>query len=246
MEKEKTKKEKEEVKEEKKDYTIEEKEQKRLKGISKFIYVIAKILKVFAVIGIVGVVLAMLVIPVVTLNVKSNKDESGSYVDIFDKKVYYERDEHEVSLFDKEQENDKLVIKTKGEVELFNKVIDYLEENDLVKITIFIEIELALLVAILVVEIMVLKRVHEFFKNIHEKNTPFMEENVDLLFNIGKLLIISFAITFVMSFISSLVVHNDLSIRSVSIAEILIVYVGAYIFKYGVKLQEETKGRIYS
>lgn len=242
----KEKEKKEEVKEEVKDYSIEEQDQKRLKGISKFIYVIAKILKVFAIIGIAGIAILMILIPVATSSIKSDKDDYGQYIKLFDHNFYYERSEEKVEFFEKDKEDDKIVIKAKSEIETFNKMLDYLEKNDLTKMTIFIEVELALVVAILVIEVMLLNRVRDFFINIREKSSPFIKDNVLLLQDIGKFLIISFVITFVMGCISSLVVNSDLSIRSVSIAEILIVYVALYIFRYGVKLQNETKGKIYS
>ena len=229
-----------------KDYSIEKEDQKRLKGISKFIYIVTKIVKVFAIIGIVGLIIAMIAVPIVTSNIKTEKQEDKNVLKVFDTNVYYTRSESRIELYEKDKIEDKTIIKSQDEVKTLNKVFDYLEENDMTKVTIFIEIEFVLFIAILIVEILILNKVYKFFKNIHDKSSPFIEENIDLLKNIGKLLIINIVITFVISMISSIILDSTININSGTIYEILGVFVLMYIFKYGYKMQKETKGKIYS
>ena len=252
MEKGKKKKETKEIvkeTEKAKDLSIEKQNQKRLKGISKFIYVFAKILKVFGIIGIVGVVIAMIAVPIVTSNIKTEKAEDGTNVlKLFDNDLYYKRTDTSFEFFEKDKVEDKTIVKSKSDVETLNRVFNYLEKNDMTKLNIFVEVELILVVAVLVVEIMVLNRVYSFFKNIHNENTPFMRENIDLLRSAGKLLIIALIISMIMGIGGSIVINSsvNISINFTSIFEILGVYALVYIFEYGYKLQNETKGKIYS
>jgi hypothetical protein len=237
------------VKEKTKDFSIEKEEQRKLKGISKFIYVCAKILKVFGIIGIVGVVIAMIAVPVVTSNIKTEKTKDGTNVlKLFDNDLYYKRTDTSFEFFEKDNIEEKTTIKSKSDVETLNRVFGYLEKNDMTKLNIFVEVELILVIAVLVVEIMVLNRVYSFFKNIRNESTPFMKENIDLLRSAGKLLIIALIISIIMGIVGSVVINSsvNISVNSTGIFEILAVYVLVYIFEYGYKLQNETKGKIYS
>lgn len=241
------KKEIKEEKETKKDYSIEEKDQKRLKGISKAIYIIAKICQVFAIIGIVGLLIAMIAVPIVTANVKITKIDDEKVIKIFDHDIYYRRTDDKFELYEiGDPSYDKIEVTNKRDVEKINKVFDYLEKNDLVLPTIIVEVEFALFVVILFLQVKVFKKLHKLFKNVYEKDTPFLEDNIELLKQTGKLLIISFIVSLVVSLISSIVFDASLSISTIGIMGILILYCGLYIFKYGYNLQKDTKGKIYS
>lgn len=247
------KKEKEEKKVEEKvttkDYSIEKQDQKRLKGISKFLYVVAKILKVFAIIGIVGIALVMLCIPIISSNIKTEKKENANVIKVFDNDIYYRRGEHNFEIFkldDNGNETEKTEIKTQGDINTLNEVFDYLEKNDYTKITVYAEIVLALVIVALVIEIKILNKVQDFFKNIYFKTTPFTEENVDLLEGIAKLSIIEFVIGGVISIVSAIFINRGTTVPMTSIFTIVVLYAFVYIFKYGYKLQKETKGKIYS
>lgn len=232
-----------------KDYSIEKKDQKRLKGISKFLYVIAKILKVFAIIGIVGIAIAMICIPIISANIKTEKKENANIIKVFDNDIYYRRGEHNFEIFkldDNGNEIEKTEIKTQGDINTLNEVFDYLEKNDYTKITIYAEIVLALVIVALVIEIKIVNKVYDFFKNIYDKTTPFTEENVDLLNEIAKLSIIEFIVGIVISFVSALFINTGTTIPMTNIFTIVVLYAFIYIFKYGYKLQKETKGKIYS
>lgn len=232
-----------------KDYSIEKKDQKRLKGISKFLYVIAKILKVFAIIGIVGIAIAMICIPIISANIKTEKKENANIIKVFDNDIYYRRGEHNFEIFkldDNGNEIEKTEIKTQGDINTLNEVFDYLEKNDYTKITIYAEIVLALVIVALVIEIKIVNKVYDFFKNIYDKTTPFTEENVDLLNEIAKLSIIEFIVGIVISFVSALFINRGTTIPMTNIFTIVVLYAFIYIFKYGYKLQKETKGKIYS
>ena len=239
------------VKEEKvvtKDYSIEEKSQSRLKLFSKIIAVLSKISEVLLVVGIVLILLAMIVVPIVWSSIKVNNKDNVKSVEIFGKQIIYERTSDKITIYEKDKEKDKTVIRDPDDVEALNTVIDYIEEKDLTKISLFIEVDLILITASLVVMVLITKNLNKLFNNINKEDTPFIEENHKLLSNVGKYLIIVLCISIVIGTFNSLVFNNTLSIsmNSTSIIEILVVYCLIYIFEYAYKLQKETKGRIYS
>ena len=229
-----------------KNYSIEKQDQKRLKGISKFFYIVAKIVKVFAIIGIVGMFIAMLCVPIITTNIKATKGEDIGTLKVFDNEFYYKRDEKNFEFYEKDKIEDKTVISSQRDIDALNKVFDYLEDNDLVKLTIFAEIEFVLIAVVLFIEFKIFKKVHDFFKNLHDESTPFIAENIELLKEIGKLLIVGVIVGFIIGVISTLVVGTSLFVSTTGILEILAVFVAMYIFKYGYKIQKDTKGKIYS
>ncbi len=240
-------KEKETKKEEKvKDYSIEEKHQSNLKGICKFIYIVAKIFRVFTIIGVVGVIIGMITIPILSANIKVNAKDEIKNVEIFGTKINYIREGNSIIIYENGKDEDKTEITDKSDVKIFNDIIDYIEENDLTKVSLILELELALVIASLFVSYFLLKKVEELFRNICEKETPFIKENIELLKGMTKLLIASLIISVVIGVINSFIFDTSNSLRIVSVAEILVVYCAIYIFEYGLKMQKETKGKIYS
>ncbi len=232
-----------------KDYSIEKKDQKNLKGICKFLYIVAKILKVCAIIGIVGLVIGMITVPIISTNIKTEKKENANVLKVFDNDIYYRRGERNFEVFKIDEEGkeiEKTEITTQGDINTLNEIFDYLEKNDYTKITIFIEVLLVLVLVALIIEIKILNKIHDFFKNIYDKTTPFIEENIDLLKGIAKLSIIEYIIGVVISVVSSIFINRTSSIVMTNVFEILVIFVLIYIFKYGYKLQNDTKGKIYS
>lgn len=228
-----------------KDYSLEKKDQKRLKGITKFLYILVKIIKVFAIIGIVGIGICMIAVPIITSNIKTSTVGDQKVLKIFDSEFYYNRSDTKFELYEKDHIDDKMEVKNLKDVESINKVFKYLEKNDLTKVNVYAEIELALLVVSLVIEVMILNRLYKFFKNIHDESTPFIKENIELLSNVAKFLIIEFVIMFVMSIVGSIMFNISTTFGNYNIIDILVVYILIYIFKYGYKMQNETKGSIY-
>lgn len=237
-------------KEKEKNYSLEKKESKRLKGISKFIYVVTKICEVCVTVGLVCLILAMLVVPVLSSNVKVNfKEDSGitsGTIKVLDQKITYERSETLVTINDGDNKNGFEIVSNPKDVDAFNKALAYLEKGDYTTAIMFVEFELLIIAIILVIEILILKKVYHFFKNIRNEETPFSKENIELLEKFGKLLIYAFVISLVSKIINSIILNNSMNINLTDIMEILFVYFLLYIFKYGYKLQKETKGKIYS
>ena len=233
-------------KEKTKDFAIKEKSQKRLKGISKFLYIIFNIFKVFAIIGIVGMVIAMACVPALTKNTKVSETDGQKIINVFDQEFYYKRSDDGFEFYEKGKEEEKTVFKNENEIEVANRIMRYLEKNDLSKIAIYIEVIFVLVIASLVIEVLIFKKAHEFFKNIYDEDTPFTKNNISLLKNIGKLLLYAILISFLSAIVVSYIFDTTTTIQVTNIVEILIVFFASYVFEYGYKLQNSTKGKIYS
>jgi hypothetical protein len=236
----------EEVKEKKKDYSIEKEEQRKLKGISKFLYVFTKVIRIFVIIAVVVIAIAMAAVPIVTSNVETIKKDEQTILKVFDNELYYKRTETTFEFYEKDDVDNITKITKKSDVDTLNKMFDYFEENDMTKATIIAEVEFGLLIVALVIETIILKKVYKFFKNIHDEKTPFIEENITLLKAMGKLSIIALIVSVVINVILSIVFDSTFSLNFVNVVEILGIYFLLYVFKYGYKMQKETKGTIYS
>ena len=172
-------------KEKEKNYSLEKKESKRLKGISKFIYVVTKICEVCVTVGLVCLILAMLVVPVLSSNVKVNfKEDSGitsGTITVLDQEITYERSETLVTINDGDNKNGFEIVSNPKDVDAFNKALAYLEQGNYTTAIMFVEFELLIIAIILVIEILILKKVYHFFKNIRNEETPFSKENIDAI-----------------------------------------------------------------
>jgi hypothetical protein len=229
-------------------YHLGKEEQKRLKLASKFIYVMAKIFQVLMIIGIVGIFIAMIVIPIFTVNIKAEVREGVASVKIFDKKLNYVRNSEKITIYEAEDVENKVEITDKKDIESLNRVFDYLEENDLSKLTVYTEIVLILSVVSLFIIYLIMQKLNILFKNINRDYSPFMLENVDILKSMTKLLLCALVVSYVIEIVVSLAVDYNIStnINLTNIIAIVIVYAMSLIFEYGNKLQNATKGKIYS
>ena len=221
---------------------LSKEKQGKLQTISKIISICSIIGRVFCIIGVVGVVLAMLIVPFITGNIKVS--ESNKTIKIFDEEIKYERDDKTLTFT---KDDDTTTIDDKDAVFALNKVFDYLEENDLTKITIFVELTFVFAIASLIITFMMLAKVRKLFDNIHDKNTPFIMENVEYIRKIAIFLIILAAVKIAAGSLSSLLItsSSSFSFSLTDVVFILVVYVISYIFEYGCSLQAKSEAKIY-
>ena len=249
--KEEPKKKKEIIAEEKteaKELHLAPEKQGKLKKASKFVYIMTKIARIFVIIGIVCLFLAMIFIPICTSNIKVEEGYEAKAFEIFGHRIEYSRTDSKIILIDPDDPNENQEITAETDVASLNDVFDFIENNDLTKLTVYSEIVMCMAVGLLVITAMILKRVYLFFKNINREKTPFILENIELLRSIMKLLIVSVVVSLVFNFVASLLMESAISIHIdlTGIVEIVMVYVVILIFEYGNKLQLATKGKIYS
>lgn len=220
---------------------MENGKQKNVKGLSKAIYIIARICKVFTIIGLIGLLIAMIVVPIVGTNIKT---EDNNTLVIFGEKINYVRDNNQITVSYKE---DSETIKGKDEVYSLNKVIDFLEENDIVRVTICVEFMLLFVSASVVFMYLVFKKTDKLFTNINREDTPFTLENVDHIKKIACFLLCSIIAPVFASTISEIMLGTDfsLNISLTKIVLILVLLCLSLIFEYGYNLQKESKLKMY-
>ena len=219
---------------------FKEEKQRKVKGLSKAIMIIAKIAKICVIIGAVCIALAAIVVPVVTSNVKVENNQ----IKVFNEVIDYERTEKEITFTNKK---DTEKITKEADVKTLNNVLRYAEENDMNRVMIGAELGIALIAAVLVLTKMILDNIIKLFTNIHDGETPFTLENVEHIKKIAKLLIISIIVNIFGSAITEIFFSDvyDISISLTDIIYILVIYVLSYIFEYGYEIQLDSKGKMY-
>ena len=219
---------------------IEKDKQRKLKMLSKIIYILAKIGKILTYIAIPFIVLGMVVIPILMNKIDIKYDritlkDKGNIISIVEK-------------------NDKLVINVKDAkvaevtgVKDISKIKDFFNNNSKGTIIAAGETALAFALISIVLAILLLRRVEKLFKNINKNDTPFTYDNVEHIRRIAFLMIISIILPAVATAVIELILKVDLNIHfgTYNLIEILSLYVLVYIFEYGCKLQKDSKSKIY-
>ena len=213
---------------------LEESKSKKMKGLSKAIYIIANIIKVFTIIGIVGVIIGMCLIPLLTKNIKiTDKD-----ITIFNEKVTYEQKDNDLIIKNKDNEEFRIAINNE---ELFNKVLDGIKRIDMNKVTITLELTLTCTIASLIIFYLINNHLHKLFKNIYKNETQFNIDNSIHLKKMAIYLLITLGITYLSNTIISIGFGTDigsnLDLSNIIIS--LILFALSYIFEYGYNLDNK-------
>lgn len=216
--------------------SLSKKEQKNLKVLSKIVCVIAKIIKVCAMIIVPILAVVAILIPILFSKVEVN----GNIVKIDDLRIVMKDDNITVSLGEKTH-----LIGDK--INNLDKVIDFLNDNELLKIMISVELFLIFSIVLAIINIYLLTYAEKLFGNFVKDDTPFTEKNSNYVRSIGKIMIISLIVAIVFETVLSLYTKNvfTLHIASYSVVTIMIVYILYYIFKYAVKLQKKSNDKVY-
>lgn len=212
------------------------KDQKVLKVLSKVVSIIAKIIKVIFMVILPFIFVSIILIPLVF----SKMEVDGNIVRFDDARFVLKDDYITVSVADKTY----LVAEN---VEHINKIVDYLNSNSLNKMVLNIELTLFFIGVILTVNVYLFKYMEELFKNFYSKETPFIEENCQYIRNIGRKMIITFALclafNIVLAFFGECIFNKGFT--SYGIISIIVVYIVYYIFTYATNMQKITKSTIY-
>ena len=218
---------------------FKENEQKKMKGLSKFIYVISRIFKIINICGIalsvIGLIMSLYIVPKVDI-----KDDYT--VKVMDKEGTYSIENGELKL--DFGEDDKITIDiNRGDKE---KVVNFFKESNIYKIsfvtTLFVSLGLTCFFLF-----KVLSYIEKLFKNIHDKDTPFSLDNVNNIKKIALYLALVVATPDVLGTLASLLFKLELNVEIslINYLFVIIVIAIAYIFKYGYEIQLDSKGKIY-
>ena len=219
---------------------IEKDKQRKLKVLSKIIYILAKIGKILTYIAIPFIVLGMVVIPMLM-----NK------IDIKNDRIILKDKGNVISIVEK---NDKLTINIKDakvaevtSAKDISKIKDFFNNNSKGTIIAAGETALAFALISIIIAILLLRRVEKIFKNINKNDTPFTYDNVEHIRRIAFLMIINIILPAIASAVIELILKVDLNIHfgAYNLIEILSLYVLVYVFEYGCKLQKDSKCKIY-
>ncbi len=211
---------------------FKEEKQRKMKGISKFIYLCARVAKILVLVGAFLIGITMIICPILLNHVNLQ----GDTLKIFDKEYEYRINDNQILINDY-----KIDLSTKINVE------NYIESHSKVEHVLSTEyVLLCLLIGICFI-FQFLKYIEKLFINIHDEDTPFTLENVSYIKKIALFLLLSILFPNVTGLLFQFVMKIDMGVE-LELTNLLIAFVIislAYIFEYGYELQLDSKGKIY-
>ena len=213
--------------------------QRKVKGLSKAIYILARIGKTVSIIAIPFIIFAMVVVPLVLKNVS-----------VEDNKIIISN----TKIVTIEEKGDKVELKVgnlavtninnKNEILTIKDVLNKYSDNYLI---FFGESAMVCLVVSIIILIYVFKHLENLFVNIYNGDTPFTLDNVQHIKMMAFLLIFSIVFTNLTGALFDVFTKMDLNIglEVVDVVHILFLFSMAYIFEYGYEIQLDSKGKIY-
>ena len=225
---------------------FKEEEQKRIKGISKAIYVIARIGKIMVTIAIPIIVLLLIITPIFISNIELKDDTIVFKGSRIDDKITITEEKANDGITLRLKANNILIADAKDQ-ETILQMKNVLANNSKGQIITFLELGFGCLIICLVLYRMILSRLEKLFININEGDTPFTLENVRYIKQIAKLMIVVLILPSCGGIVFEKILRTDLNvgIELFDVVQILFLFGISYIFEYGYKLQQDTKAKMY-
>lgn len=219
---------------------FKEEKQKKVKGISKAIYILARIGKIISKIGIVIVTILLIVTPFFLKNIDV---DNNSLVWSGNNKFSIVDNDNKVTL----KYNDSILIADVDLEEVNTKYIKILNNNPKDLVIGYIEAGYLFLLFNLILYKMILIRLEKLFINISEGDTPFTLENVKYIKEMARLMIVALILPNFGGIISEQILSMDLDvdIELFDIVQILFLFGISYVFEYGYEIQQDSKGKMY-
>lgn len=219
---------------------FKEEKQKKIKGISKAIYVLARIGKIVCKIAIPIIIVVMIATPFFLKNmeVKNNK-----LIWTGNKKFHITDNGGKITL----KYNDNMIIADVSSQEINTKYIEILKNNSKYLIIGYIEVGFLFLVISLFLYEMTLNRLEKLFININQGDTPFTLENVRYIKEMAKFMIIALILPSCGGILFEKILATDLDVdfELFDVTQILFLFGISYVFEYGYELQQDTKAKMY-
>lgn len=217
--------------------TLKKEQQSKMKGISKFISLVAKTVRIICLVCLPVIIISMLFFPYLI-----NK------IDIKDNEISIKGNDN-ISLV---EEQDKIVLKING-ITLFdeskelinNHIINVLNNNSKTLIIGYIEVAfLTLLITVYLISL-ILKHLNNLFKNLYLGETPFTLENVNHIKKMAWLMIVAIILPTIggMIFNNLLTAETNIDFELFDIVEILFLFSLSYVFEYGRLIEIENKAK---
>lgn len=224
-------------------------QQKKMKGISKGIYITSRIAKILVLVSICIMILVMIGLPIIISNTKIDDSRITFFGESFEYEVnnntiYIKGSDVNVDdgLLDYFNNNSKAYHISSG-----TDIQEYFTSHSTMYYIISSEFIVICLILTLVVVYLILKNIEELFINIHNQDTPFTLENVKHIKKIALFLIISVFLPTITGLLFQVVTKVDMSIEFelMDIVFAIIVFSLSYIFQYGYEIQLDSKGKMY-
>lgn len=220
--------------------------QKKMKGISKAIYVLARIGKIVTTISIPIIVFLLIVTPIFISNIELKDDTIVFKGARIDDKITITEEKSNEGITLELKANDILIADAKDQDTIL-QMKDVLENNSKGQIIVFLELGYGCLIVCLVLYIMTFSRLEKLFININQGDTPFTLENVKYIKEMAKLMIIALILPTGGGLIFENILESDLDVgfELFDVIQILFLFGISYIFEYGYEIQLDSRGKIY-
>jgi len=225
---------------------FKEEKQRKIKGISKAIYILARIGKIMVTIAIPIIAFLVIVTPIFINNIELKDNTIAFKGARIDDKITITEEKIEDGIAIKLKVNNVLVADAKNQDTIL-QMKNVLENNSKESIIAYLELGYLCLIVCLVLYRMTLKRLEKLFININEGDTPFTLENVKYIKEMAKLMIVALVLPNGGGIIFERILGADLDVgfEMFDIVQILFLFGIAYIFEYGYELQLDSKGKMY-
>ena len=225
---------------------FKEEKQKKIKGISKAIYILARIGKIFITIAFPIMIFLLIVTPIFISNIELKDNMIVFKGARIDDKITLTEEKSNDGITLQLKVNDILIADATNQDTIL-QMKNVLENNSKKQIITFLELGYICLIICLVLYRMTLSRIEKLFININEGDTPFTLENVRYIKEMAKLMIIALILPSGGGIIFEKILATDLGVdfELFDVIQILFLFGISYIFEYGYELQQDTKAKMY-
>lgn len=184
---------------------LKKEKQKKVRALSKAIYIIARVCKIILIISISVILATMIVIPFISKNIKII--DNG--IEIYGVTTEYKYENGELII---KYNNDEQYIPNSKETFLMKKTIDSLEKYSIYMLVVFTEVIFAVLSITLILVVYIMNHLEKLFINIYNGETPFTIENVKHIKKMAMIMIITTLLPNVVGIIFEKIIGEDLGI----------------------------------
>lgn len=225
---------------------FKEEKQKKIKGISKAIYVLSRIGKIITTIAIPIIAFLLIVTPIFISNIELKDNTIVFKGARIDDKITITEEKSNDGITLQLKANGILIADEKNQDTIL-QIKNVLENNSKAQIIAFLELGFVCLIICLVLYRMTLSRLEKLFININQGDTPFTLENVRYIKQMAKLMIVALVLPTCGGIIFEKILRTDLDVgfELFDIIQILFLFGISYIFEYGYELQQDTKAKMY-
>ena len=218
---------------------VTDKQKKYLIIINKVLAVLAKIAKIFVIIDLPFVVITMITFAVFVNKIDISKNQIK--MDDIGFALNIDKNNNLVVRFNDDD------VQTITSSELVDNIQSVINNHSKTGLLVLSEVGMIIIIADLVLMIMVLNSLEKLFKNLFNKDTPFIMENVLFIKKAAYLMLATVLLSWITGIIFELILGLDLnvSLEISNIIEVLFLFSIAYIFQYGCQIQAESQTRLY-